>query len=168
MKKNGFLLLMLMAGLLLVSCKKDTLKEWERFSDFTLDDIRGTYSFSNVDGVFDNLTENEYCHLCTDAQITISPYLGSETSIDFNVKCPSQSFNRSFTGRPAIDEDSSLLNMTVPSTSLHPDFELTAYVYKNAKGDVRLHGLAREVYYNVDQGVYSIKYKVNYYFDVLK
>ena len=162
----------LVLGALLVSCNKDATKEWTRFNDFTLDDIKGTYSYSNVAGAFDGLTENNYLHICDDAEISVSSYLGSDSSIEFRVLCPNASYNKSFTGHPVLSDDASLINMTLPSTSLYPNDELTAYVYKNEKGNVRLHGFARHITYKtyVDNGetIHEVIAMVNYYFDVKK
>ena len=62
MKKFVFLLLMLSA--MLVSCRENDAKEWQLFYNYTLEDIMGTYSYSNVSDAFDGLTENDYCHAC--------------------------------------------------------------------------------------------------------
>ena len=166
--------MVLVFGLLLFSCKKDETKEWKQFYDFTLADIMGTYTNSNVLGAFDALTENDFCHICEDAVINMSPYLGSNSSIEFNVNCQKANFNKSFTGRPVMNDDNFLISMSMPATYTYPDYEVTAYVYKNDKGNVRLHGFARHIYYEnivVDfDGTEhkDVKSMVNYYFDVLK
>ncbi len=165
--------LLLLVGAMMVACQKDNAKEWQQFYDFTLDDVKGTYDFSYVSSAFDGLTETPYCHICEDANIIVSSYLGSESSIEFKVNCTKETFNKSFTGRPAINEDAPfLLNMTSPNTSEYPDYTLTAYVYKNAKGDIRLHGFARRIEYEivVENGVNHkrVKSMINYYFDVIK
>ena len=129
---------------------------------------------SNVSGAFDALTENDFCHICEDAVINMSPYLGSNSSIEFNVNCQKANFNKSFTGRPVMNDDNFLISMSMPATSIYPYYEVTAYVYKNDKGNVRLHGFARHIYYEnvvVDfDGTEhkDVKSMVNYYFDVLK
>ena len=167
-----FLPLLLMAGLMLLGCNKDTTKEWERYEGYTIDDIVGTYSNSYVSDAFDGLMESAYCHICEDAEVVVSPYLASETSIEFKVTCPQAAFNKSFTGRPTIEDDGFLITMALPATSPSPDYELTTYVYKNAKGDIRLHGFARHIYYEIviENGVYvqRVKSMTNYYFDVKK
>lgn len=173
MKKMRFMALLLMVGTLMVACQKDDAKEWQQFYDFTLDDIKGTYDFSYVSSAFNGLTETSFCHICEDAAVSVSTYLGSESSIEFKVNCAKETFNKSFTGRPAINEDDPfLLNMSSPNTSDYPDYTLTAYVYKNAKGDIRLHGFARRIYYEivVENGVNHkvVKSMINYYFDVKK
>ena len=157
-------LLLLLAGLMMVACKKDTTKEWEKYYGYTLDDIKGTYAYSNVPDAFDDLTESSYCHLCDDAVVSITSSLLSESSIDMAVKCPRAEFNKTFSGRPNTNTDDFLISMSLSSGSVYPNYELTAYVYKNAAGKIRLHGFARHIYHpGTDE-----EYKVNYYFDVIK
>lgn len=171
MKKMRFFPL-LFVGLMLIACNKDTTKEWEKFYDYTVDDIKGTYSFSNVSDAFDALTESDYCHVCEDAAVTVQSYMNSETSIEFKINCAKAMFNKTFIGRPVSNEDGFLVKMFIPSSSEYPDYELTAYVYKNDKGDVRLHGFARYIKYHVyvQEGItyHEIKSMTNYYFDVKK
>jgi len=82
-------------------------------------------------------------------------------------------FNKTFTGRLVLNGDAFLISMSMP-TSVYPDYEVTAYVYKNDKGNVRLHGFARHIYYenlvvDFDGTVHKdVKSMVNYYFDVVK
>lgn len=167
-----FMALLLMVGAMMVACQKDETKEWEKYYGYSLDDIKGTYTFSYVSNAFDGLTENGYSHICQDAEITVTSYLNSESSIAFRVTCPNASFNGTFTGRPVMTEDGFLVKMTIPSPAEYPDYELTVYVYKNAKGDIRLHGFARHIYYEivVENGVNvkRVKSMINYYFDVKK
>ena len=173
MKKMRFLPLVLVLGVLLFSCKKDETKEWKQFYNFTLEEVMGTYTYSNVSGAFDALTENDFCHICEDAEVNISPYLGSDSSIEFKVNCQKAGFNKSYTGHPVLNDDNFLITMSIPASSIYPDYEVTAYVYKNDKGDVRLHGFARHIYYenivDPDGTVHKdVKSMVNYYFDVIK
>lgn len=173
MKKMRFLPLLLVLGVLMVSCKKDEKKEWKQFYDFTFEDLKGTYTYSNVSGAFDALTENEFCHICDDAEVNISSYLGSDSSIEFKVNCPKAEFNKSFTGHPVLNDDTFLIKMSIPASSVYPDYEVTAYVYKNDKGNIRLHGFARHIYYetivDLDGTIHkNVKSMVNYYFDVVK
>jgi hypothetical protein len=163
MKKMRLFALLLMAATLLVACQKDAVKEWEKFS-YTIDDIKGSYTYSYVSGAFDDLTENSYCHLCDDAAVTIAPSLLSTSSTEFTINCPKAEFNKTFSGRPTTNENDFLISMSLPAGAVHPSYELTAYVYKNAKGNIRLHGFARHVHHpGTDE-----EYKVNYYFDVIK
>ena len=174
MKKMRFLPLVLVLGVLLFSCKKDETKEWKQFYNFTLEDVMGTYTNSNVTGAFEGLKENDFCHICEDAEVSISPYMGSDSSIEFKVYCSKAGFNKTFTGHPVLNSDAFLISMSMPASSIYPDFEVTAYVYKNDKGNVRLHGFARHIYYenlvvDFDGTVHKdVKSMVNYYFDVVK
>ena len=118
MKKMRFLPLMLVLGVLLFSCKKDETKEWKQFYDFTLEDIMGTYTYSNLSGAFEALTENDFCHICKDAVVNISPYLGSNTSIEFKVNCQKANFNKSFTGHPAMNDENFLVSMSMPTSTV--------------------------------------------------
>lgn len=164
MKRMRFLPMVLVLGIMLVSCQKDASKEWEKYYGYSLDDIKGTYKYSNVSDAFEDLTENNYCHLCDDAVVTITSSLISTSSIDFNINCPEVGFNKTFSGRPTLNENDFLISMSIPSSAVHPNYELTTYVYKNVKGDIRLHGFARHVHHpGTDE-----EYKVNYYFDVIK
>ena len=172
MKNIKYLSAMLMLGLLFVSCEKQSQeKEWTKYYGYTNEEIIGSYAFSNIKDAFDGLTESAYCHICEDARINIAAR--SESTIDFTVNCPSDEFNQTFEGRPCMTDDDFLINMTAPSGSIHPKYELTVYVYKNDQGDIRLHGFARHVTYEIHNDsdgtpVYTIKSKVNYYFDVIK
>ena len=171
MKNIKWLPLLLMLGVFLVSCEKEQKKEWNKYYGYSNEEIVGSYSFSKVEDAFEDLTESAYCHICEDAKINITAR--SESIIEFNVNCPNDEFNRTFEGRPCLTDDDFLINMTAPSGNPHPDYELTVYVYKNDQGDIRLHGFARHIKYEIHNDpngmpVYNIKSKVNYYFDVIK
>lgn len=172
MKNIKNLLILIVLGLFLVSCEKQQTKEWNKYYGYTNEEIVGSYSFSNVTNAFDDLTEGTYCHICEDAKVNITATSGS--AIEFKINCPSDEFNRTFEGRPCLTVDDFLINMTAPSGSPHPDYELTVYVYKNDKGDIRLHGFARHVTYKpvynseTEETDYIPKSYVNYWFDVIK
>ena len=98
MKMSAFFLLL---AVMLVGCK-DEKKEWNYLYGYTNEDIIGTYHFSNAADAFDSLIESEYCFLCDDAEITISPL---ENMIDFVVKCPDENnFQHVFRGKPTYNE----------------------------------------------------------------
>jgi hypothetical protein len=170
MKNIKFLSVLLVLGLLFVSCEKQSQeKEWNKYYGYPNEEIVGTYAFSNIKDAFDGLTENAYCHICEDARINITASSGS--TIEFNVNCPSNEFNRTFEGRPCLTDDDCLIQMIAPSGSPHSDYKLMVYVYKNDKGDIRLHGYARLVKYeyNPETEEYDIpKLGTNYWFDVIK
>lgn len=172
MKNIKYLLALFMLSLLFVSCEKQPQNEWTKYYGYTNQEIAGTYAFSNISDAFDGLTESAYCHVCEDAKIDITA--GSGDIIEFKVNCPSDGLNRTFEGRPCFTDDDFLINMKSPSTSSHPAYELTVYVYKNDQGDIRLHGFARHVTYATvynpvtGENDYQPKSKINYYFDVIK
>lgn len=165
MKNSKLIALICLLGIFFTSCdKEESKREWESFFNYTIEDIVGSYSYSNVSDAFDDLTENAYCHICEDATITIEPYQEIENSIELKLRCPSAVFNRTFRGQPTLNDDDFLILMSNSTWDPHPDYELTAYVYKNSKGQVRLHGFATHV---INSGT-TDEYKINYYFDVIK
>ena len=173
MKNIKYLSGMLMLGLLFVSCEKQSQEnEWNKHYGYTNEEIAGRYSFSNISDAFDGLSEGAYCHICEDAKIDITAESGN--AIEFKINCPSDELNRTFEGRPSMTDNDFLINMTLPSASAHPTYELTAYVYKNSQGDIRIHGFARHVIYETvynpatEQNDYVPKARINYYFDVIK
>ena len=172
MKNIKYLLVLLVLGFLFVSCEKQQEIEWKKLYGYTSEDVAGTYSFSKVEDAFEGLTESAYCHICEDAIITVMAKSGK--IIDFRVNCPNDSFIRRFEGRPCLTDDSFLINMTAPSGSSHPDNVLEVYVYKNDQGDIRLHGYARRVIYDIvynpatQENDYVPKSNINYWFDVIK
>ena len=159
MKRMKFLPLVLVLGVMLFSCEKDSTKEWEYKYGYTIQDIIGQYVFSGVQDAFSGLTESEFIHLCQDATVNIT----SGGTLRFDINCPRNSYNRTFTGTLPSDEDRFLIHMAA-SQSANSD-DVTAYVYTNKQGKIRLHGYARKAAYSPADDVY---YKVNYYFDVIK
>ena len=172
MKNIRYLSFFLLLSVLFVSCEKPQENEWTKLYGYTNDDIAGTYVFSNVSDAFEGLTEGAYCHICEDAKIDVTA--GSGSTIEFKVNCPSDEFIRTFEGRPCLTDDAFLITMTAPSGSSHPDYELRVYVYKNDQGDIRLHGYARRVMYDIvynhetEENDYIPKPNINYWFDVIK
>ena len=71
MKQVKFSAFFLLLAVLLVGCK-DEKKEWNYKYGYTNEDIIGSYSFSNIDKVFDDLEPSDYCHICDDAEIDIT------------------------------------------------------------------------------------------------
>lgn len=166
--KNKTLKLVLVAlGLMLVSCGKNQKSEWSYLYGYSNLDIIGTYHFSDLPDAFDALEENEFCHLCRDAEITISPYSGS--SVEFKIKCPNEGYDQTFTGDPSLNEDDFLINLRKSPSSSNTEYSVTASVYQNSKGEIRLHGYARKTVYGVDSNQQQyVRYCYNYYFDVIK
>ena len=159
MKILKFLPLVLLLGIILVGCQKDITKEWDYKYGFTAQDILGQYTYSGVQDAFEGLTENEYFHVCQDANISIT--YGGTLQLHFN--SPRLSYNKTFTGQLVADEDNFLFYLTA-SQSQNAD-DVTAYVYTNKEGKIRLHGYARKTGYSAADDQY---YRINYYFDVIK
>ena len=105
------------------------------------------------------MTESEYFHICQDANISIS--YGSTLQLHFN--SPRLSYNKTFTGQLVADEDNFLIHLTESQSANSQD--VTAYVFTDKQGRIRLHGFARKTAYSISDDEY---YKINYYFDVLK
>lgn len=106
------------------------------------------------------MIESEYCFLCDDAEITISPL---ENMIDFVVKCPDENnFQHVFRGKPTYNENECLISMT------DNYYSVSAFVYTNAKGQIRLHGFARYGIPAPADDPSAVTTCYNYYFDVIK
>ena len=166
MKKTLISAFFILLAVAFVGCK-DEKKGWDYLYGYTNDDIVGTYHFSNVADAFESLTESEYCHLCDDAEITISSY--QENSVKFTIKCPDAGYNHSFTGRTSYSENDFLINMSEKALGVNIEYTVTASVYTNAKSEIRLHGFARKIIYQYDTNQEEIvKECYNYYFDVIK
>lgn len=172
MKNIKSLLVLLMLGLFFVSCEKQPQdSEWEKYYGYTAENIAGTYTSSHITGAFDGLTPSQYCHICDDAQITVSASSGD--IIEFELRCPNAGYYRVFEGKPRATDDDYIINLGGTSLDTHPTFGLTAYVYENEQGEVRFHGYAQYIEWTVvtnsyGQSEYKIKSKTNYYFDVIK
>lgn len=173
MKPVKLMPVLLLLSVLFVGCEKQPQeKDWHRLYGYTIDDIAGTYAFSNISDAFDGLTESPYCHICEDAQITVTASSGN--TIEFRVNCPDETFNKLFEGRPCATDGAYMVNMKLPASSIYPVYELTAYVNENDKGDIRLHGFARHIVYELvynpetEETDHVVKSKTNYYFDVIK
>ena len=164
--KNKTAKLMLAAlVLMLVSCGKDQKSEWNYVYGYSNDDIIGTYRFSNVSDAFETLAEGDYCHLCSDAEISIAPY--ESNSVEFHVKSTNAGYEQTFTGSPSHNDDDFLVSMSKQGGLT--EYTVTASVYNNAQGDIRLHGFARKIIYGIDEEQHQyVKYCYNYYFDVIK
>ena len=166
MKKTLISAFFILLAVAFVGCK-DEKKGWDYLYGYTNDDIVGTYHFSNVADAFESLTESEYCHLCDDAEITISSY--QENSVKFTIKCPDAGYDHSFTGRTSYSENDFLINMSEKALGVNIKYTVTASVYTNAKSEIRLHGFARKIIYQYDTNQEEIvKECYNYYFDVIK
>jgi len=157
MKNYRLLAFLLLMGLSFASCSKKTV--WNVFYGYTAQDIMGTFSPSDVADAFDGLTESEYCHICHDAQITISNNSGK---IRLEFKSVSAGMEKTLTGNPSLNEDDFLLQLGNIAGYGVP--ELITTVYTNAAQEVRLHGYVRKLKSHSPEGPTY----VNYYFDVVK
>ena len=144
MKNFKLLALVCLLALGFASCKEKE-PEWRNFCGYTSQDVMGSYSASDVSTAFEGLTEGAFCHICRDAQITISS-TGSKLKVE--VKSITAGLNWSGAGSPSLNDDDFLMQI-----GLEPDFLAT--VYTNDLQEVRLHGYVRRNH-------------VNYYFDVIK
>lgn len=174
MKNYKLLVLLCLVGLSFASCKDKSDTEWENYYGYTNKDILGTYSFSNVSDAFEGV-EGEGRYACQNAEISISTYSGSQ--VEFKINCPSQGFNRSFTGKPSPNADDFMVHMSTGyqyyGNGRLRAYNVTGYVLKNPKQQLRIHGYASMNTYKLvpiegvgtdtipDDGKY-------YYFDVIK
>lgn len=169
--------LLLVLALVLSGCEKK--KEWNYRYGYSVDDIAGTYSYSNYESAFDLLTENQYCHICTDAEITVTKL--SDKSIKFRINCPEENFSREFVGTPNKNKNDFMINlssgyMTRAGSTRFKAYNLTGYVYQNEAQNIRLHGFANFCKYKVEYPVPNDSTVVdtvliqatNYYFDMIK
>ena len=150
MKKNIKLITLLtLFALVFSGCEEK--KEWSLFYGFTNEDIIGSYSYSNIDDAFDNLLESQWCHLCPDAKVNIMP--GSGSLVRFRLESESADFSRTVEDFSTQEGNDFMIMME------ENPYEVSAYVYKDAKDHLRLHGFVRK---HVGGS------NVNYYFDVIK
>ena len=98
MKKNITLtVLLLVLAFAFSSCEKK--KEWKYRYGYSIDDIVGEYTFSNIEGAFeDGLIENQDCHICPDAEISITKL--TEKTVKLRINCPEAGFSREYIGTP--------------------------------------------------------------------
>ena len=153
MKKHSILAALLMLfALVLTSCSDDKKSEWSYFHGFTIEDIVGSYSWSNLDNAFDGLLESSNCHICDDGKVTVTQIAGS--MVRFRFESELASFSRTVEDNATEDGNDFMIKMEE-----YP-FEVSAYVYKNDKNQIRLHGFVRKN--TAELG------SINYYFDVIK
>ena len=174
MKNYTLMALLCLMGLFFASCNGGSKTEWENYYGYTNNDIIGTYSYSNVADAFEGV-EGAGRYACDNAEISVAPYSGSQ--VEFKINCPSQGFNRTFTGKPSPNNDDFMVHMSsgyqhYGSNKLRA-YNVTGYVLKNTKQQLRIHGYAAVNTYKLivletggvdtipDNGTY-------YYFDVIK
>ena len=177
MKKHNTLAAVLMLfALVFTGCEKKN--EWSKYSGYSNEDIIGNYSYSNVTDAFYGLSEGEFCHICPDAEISITGL--TDNTVKFVIKCPEAEFSREYIGTPRKFKNDFMVQMTSGYLSRGSNklksYTLTSYVYKNEVGKIRLHGFASYNKFNVEHPVPSdltivdtvLIQSVNYYFDMIK
>lgn len=179
MRKQITLAAMLMLLAIVVTSCGDKKSEWTNYYGYTNEDIIGEYSYSNNADAFYGLEESEYCHLCPDAEISISKL--SDKTVKFKINCPEAGFSREFIGSPRKFKDDFMVQMRsnyfsrAGSTRLKAYF-VTSYVSTNDNQDIHLHGFASYKKFKVEYPVPAdstvvdtvLVQATNYYFDVIK
>jgi hypothetical protein len=131
-------------------CNKKS--EWSNFHGFTVDDVVGTYSWSNINDSFEGLIESYNCHLCDGANITITK--SAENLAQFCFENETPLFNATIEDSITVAGNDFMIKMR------NNPHIVSAYVLKDSKGRIRLHGFVRKA--TAENG------PVNYYFDVIK
>ena len=176
MKNSKLIALICLLGIFFTSCDKEAKSEWKDYYDFTNEEIIGTYAYSNVSNAFDEV-EGTGRHACLDAQINIRATHDNSDWIAFSVNCPDENFSRTFEGVATPNEGDHMIHMStgyIHSGGKIRAYNVTAYVLKNEKQELRLHGFAaRNTYEEVADEETGITTYVQtdgeyYYFDVIK
>ena len=179
--KKLFLFLAIIA-LAFTSCQKDK-NGWKKFYGYTSNDIGGAYSYSNSADAFEDLTEGEFCHLCQDAVITVTPT--SDNTIKFVMDSEESDYHKTYTGKAPLNSHDFMIDIkgntqVYSSTSFLRCF-LNARVYQDGKGQIRLEGNSAHNRYHIQQHVIydnhhnpvdtipdtTLYSSTHYYFDVI-
>ena len=175
MKNCKLLALLCVIGVFFASCDK-TKSEWSNYYGFTNEDVAGTYSFSNVSTAFDGV-EGVGRHACPDAEVSIQALPQNPNMLRFTINCPDEEYTRTIDDYATPNEDDFMLRMS--TGYLHTGnkiraYNVNAYVMKNEKQQLRLHGYSAVNTYkeveDVETGTvtYVQTDGVYYYFDVIK
>lgn len=178
MKNNITLAALLLLFVVIFSgCEKK--KEWNYRYGYTVDDIAGSYTYSNIESSFDQLTENQYCHICTDAEINITKL--TDQTIKFKINCPDENFSREWVGKPSKTSNDFMLHMSSGymirgGRTRFKAYNLTGYVYQNEAQNIRVHGFASFCKYELQYPLApdssfvdtALIQATNYYFDMIK
>lgn len=177
MKKTLISAFFLLLAVVFVGCK-DEKKEWNHKYGYTIDEIIGEYAFSNIDKVFDDLEPSSYCHICDDAEISVTRV--SAGTVRFKINCPNDNYSRTFTGAPTKNPDDFMIRMSSGyeqyGGSRLRAYNVNAFVYQNNAQQIRLHGFSSLNTYKLvlvpgtEPPIYDTVQDsgVNYYFDVIK
>lgn len=156
MKKNMIIAALLAAlSLVFVSCEKTPVNEWSRFYGYTRADILGHYDANPDESLYQDLP-TEGVAVYDNASIDIVAV--SENSISLRITIP-EVISKSFSGAIYTEDQNPDLSLQ----NYNDDIRMT--VYKNNKGQVRLHGRVKHNYYNADHELVNSD---NYGFDVVK
>ena len=183
MKKSVLFVVFATIVLVFASCKEDK-SDWKKFYGYTANEIGGTYSYSNASDAFKSLTESEFCHLCPDANITITPT--DDNTIRFVMNSEELDYYKLYMGKAPLNSHDFMIDIkgntqTLSSLSFIV-YNLSARVYKNPEGKIRLEGNSAANRYNIKQNIIydsehvpvdtiydTILYSTTrYYFDVIK
>lgn len=183
MKKSIVFVAMATILMAFTSCHKDK-NGWQKFYGYTPNDIAGAYAFSNDEKAFKDLTEGEFCHLCSDAEINITAT--SDNTIKFEMNSEEFDYHKVYMGKAPLNSHDFMIDIkgntqVFSSTSFLVCF-LNSRVYQNADGKIRLEGDSFHNRYHIkhtvvydnqhhpvdtlhDTTLYS---STRYYFDVIK
>ena len=183
MKKSVLYVTLIAMLMVFASCQKDK-NGWKKFYGYTPEEIGGAYTYSNAQDAFESLTEGEFCHLCRDAEITITPT--SDNTIKFVMKSEDADYYKLYSGKAPLNSHDFMIDILgntqyVSSTSFIK-YTLNSRVYQNGQGQIRLEGNSAHNRYNIksttiyddlhhpidtiyDTVLYS---STRYYFDVIK
>ena len=153
MKKTSLFLVAIC--LLFLSCEKTPVNEWDRFYGFSKDDIVGHYEANPDESLYQDLPTPGVT-VYNNATIDITPL--SDNAISIRLVIPSV-INKVFSGAFNNDEESSDLVLR----NFNEDIMVT--VYRNDKGQIRLHGREKRYRYDADGNLVDSNY---YGFDVIK
>jgi len=176
MKNSKLIALVCLLGIFFVSCNKESTTEWKDYYGYTNEEIIGAYSYSNISNAFDEV-EGTGRHACPDAEINIQALDGNPNGIRCSVNCPDEGFSRTFEGLATPNEGDHMIHMStgyIHSNGKILAYNVTAYVLKNAKQELRLHGFAaKNTYEEVADEETGITTYIQtngeyYYFDVIK
>ncbi len=154
MKKT--LLLLIGIVLILASCEKPPVNEWERFYGFTQADIVGHYEANPDESLYEELpTEGVVVYNNASMDITAL----SETLISLHIVIP-EHINRTYSGTIDMTDEN---RTELIFHGFNEDIMMT--VYKNSKGQVRFHGRVKHYYYDAEGTLVNSNI---YGFDVIK
>lgn len=140
MKKLSLICLLLLLGLVSVSCKEHNEDPVNPVDPVNLvSDIYGQYTFSHAADAFDGLVEDAFHFLCEDAVIDIASDEEHESSL--KIDCPEERFSHCFQGPLFENGNDSIIYLSDCGDGKNPPncWDLTANVYRE-DGKIRLIG----------------------------